>query len=225
LYNEHRLALGVAGTFLLLAASISAQSVPPSAPMEMPAGLFRGTFVRWSGSAAAGDFTVRTGQNAELFCYFDSHSYMERDHRRIAVASLAAGDHLEILADHKPGSSTCYARTVAVIDMAAEHAAAERARQAKVEPAGVRPLFFTPRGDRTIAGMIVRVSARALTLKNSSGETTLALRPDTSYLNDGVRTSPADLHVNTRVFVRAGRTIEGAIEAYQVMWGAILDVQ
>ncbi|MBV9400537.1 MAG: hypothetical protein JO062_21340 [Bryobacterales bacterium] len=211
----------IAGPLVFMAATVCGQA----APAEMPAGLFRGSFVSWSGSMASGEFTIRTSQNADLFCYFDSHSYMERDHRRIPVASLAAGEKLEILADHKPGSSTCYARTVAVIDMAAERAASERARQAKPLPAAGRPLFFTPRGDRTLAGMVVGVTARTLTLKTTSGHTTLALRPDTSYVSDGIRSGPTDLRVNTRVFVRAGRTIDGAIEAYQVMWGEILDVQ
>jgi hypothetical protein len=208
---------------LFMAVILPAQSTPPS-PAEMPAGLFRGAFVRWSGSTASGDFTVRTPQNAELYCYFDSHSYMERDHRRIVISSLTQGDRLEILADHKPGSSTCYARTVAVVDVAAERAAAERARHPQAQSIATRQSFFTPRGDRTMSGMITAVSARSLTLKNAAGETTLTLRTDTNYLNDGVKTSSADLHVNTHVFIRAGTTIGGALEAYQVMWGAILDV-
>jgi hypothetical protein len=33
------------------------------------------------------------------------------------------------------------------------------------------------------------------------------------------------LTVNTRVFVRAGRNLEGGIEAYQVVWGEIAGVQ
>jgi hypothetical protein len=150
---------------------------------------------------------------------------MERDHGRIPVSSLNAGEKVEILADHRPGSSTCYARTVAVIDAVAERVAAERARQARSPLASARTLFFTPTGDRALAGMVVRLTSRALTLRTRTGETTLTLRPDTRYLNDGVRTNLDDLRVNTHVFIRAGKSIEGVLEAYQVMWGKILDVQ
>jgi hypothetical protein len=31
--------------------------------------------------------------------------------------------------------------------------------------------------------------------------------------------------VNTRVFVRAGRTLDGSIQAYQIMWGEIVGAQ
>jgi len=191
----------------------------------MPAGLFRGAFVAWSGTLASGNLTIHAGQTTDLFCYFDSHSYMERDHSRIPVSSLNDGERVEILADNKPGSSTCYARTVAVIDPVAERVAAERAKQTKFQPNPTRSLFFTPTGDRTFSGMVVRLESRALTLRTRSGETTLALRPDTRYLDDGVRAGPAELRVNAHVFVRAGKTIEGILEAYQVMWGQILDVR
>jgi hypothetical protein len=207
-----------------MAAPVFAQIDPSADSMEMPPGLFRGAFVAWSGTAAGGDLVIRPTPSVDLFCHFDAHSYIERDHRRIAVASLGVGERLEILADHKPGSSMCYARTVAVIDTIAERAS-ERTRQAK-PPAGVtRSSFFTPLGDRTLAGRVVQCTARALTLRTRAGETTLALRPDTRYLDDGVRAGPRELHVNTRVFVRAGKTIEGVLEAYQVMWGEILAVQ
>jgi hypothetical protein len=202
------------------AVPLLAQIEPPATPTEMPPGLFRGAVVAWSGTAASGDLTIHAGQSATLFCQFDSHSYMERDHRRISVASLNPGERVEILADHKPGFNTCYARTVAVIDPAAERAA-ERARQTRTQPVA-RTSFFTPAGDRTFAGMVIRVTSRALTLRTRAGETTLTLRPDTRYLDDGVRLDAAALHVNTHVFVRAGKTIEGVLEAYQVMWGKIL---
>jgi hypothetical protein len=220
LYNEHQLKHGTHTALALVAVPLLAQVEPTTAPTEMPPGLFRGAVVSWSGTAASGDLTIRSGQNASLFCYFDSHSYLERDHRRIAVSSLSPGERVEILADHKPGFNTCYARTIAVIDQATERAM-ERARQTRTQPVA-RTSFFTPVGDRAFAGMVIRITNRALTLRTRAGETTLVLRPDTRYLDDGVRLDAAALHVNTRVFVRAGKTIEGVLEAYQVMWGEIL---
>ena len=236
LYNGPRLTHGIAAPLVWAMATILgqtapsdqttplAQGSPEAAPTEMPAGLYRGSFVAWSGSPTSGNLTIRTSQSTDLFCGFDSHTYMERDHRRVSVSSLNVGEKIEILADHKPGSSTCYARTAAVIDAVSERVAAERARQAKSQLTSARTLFFTPTGDRTLSGIVIKLNSRALTLKTRQGETTLALRPDTRYLDDGVRTNPADLRVNTHVFIRAGKTIEGALEAYQIIWGEILDV-
>lgn len=196
-----------------------ALAVPLLAQTEMPAGIFRGAMMTWQGSAAASDLTIRDAQGTDLVCHLDAHSYVEREHRRIGFGSLTQGERLEILADHKPGSRACYARTVQVIDPAAE-----RARLARKAVSPVRSLIFTPTGDRTLAGMVLRLTSRVLTLRTRNGDTTLTLRPDTRYWDDGVRTDSAALRVNTRVFVRAGRTIEGIVEAYQVMWGQILDV-
>ena len=50
------------------------------------------------------------------------------------------------------------------------------------------------------------------------------MRTDTRFLAGGVRLDAAALPVNTRVFVRAGRSLDGGIEAYQVMWGEIVNV-
>jgi hypothetical protein len=212
----------------LFAASLAAQTLPaiaaPEGAQEMPSGIFRGALIGWQG-VAAGDLTIRTntpGTPTDLVCHYDSHSYIARDRHRIAVSSLKTGEALEILADRRLGSNSCYARMVQVIDLEAERLAAERARHFHEQSTGLRSVFFTPRGDRTLAGIVVRLTSRLLILRTNRGETTLALRPDTRYLGDGIRADPADLRVNTHVFVRAGKTIEGVVEAYQVMWGEIL---
>ena len=136
---------------------------------------------------------------------------------------MNAGEPLEILANRKPGSEGCYTSMVQVIDPERERAA-DRARQSKRQNSGPRLFFFTPRGDRTFAGVVMRLTPRALTLRTRVGEAILALRPDTRYWDDGLGATRADLRVNTRVFVRAGQSLDGVVEAYQVMWGEILDV-
>lgn len=161
----------------------------------------------------------------DLVCHYNAHSYVARDHHRIPVSSLKTGEPLEILADHQPGSYACYASMVRVIDPELEKLAEERARHSKDQNAGYRTLFFTPRGDRAVAGLVVRLTERFLTLRNTTGETTIALRPDTRYVDDGKRAAQADLRVNTHVYVRAGKRIDGVVEAYQVMWGEILNVR
>jgi hypothetical protein len=90
--------------------------------------------------------------------------------------------------------------------------------------AAKRPAFDLPRGDRTVSGVIVRRDARSITLRTRNGEQTLLLRKDTRYLGDGTPQDATAALVNTRVFVRAGRNLEGGVEAYQVMWGEIAGV-
>ncbi len=53
----------------------------------------------------------------------------------------------------------------------------------------------------------------------------MLLRKDTRYLGDGAQQDAAAVLVNIRVFVRAGPNLYGGIEAYQVMWGEIIEVQ
>jgi hypothetical protein len=200
---------------------------------EIPPGVFRGALLSRQGGDQAGDLILRArgagpdeDEDTDLVCHYDAHTYAARDHHRIAVSSLNAGEPLEILANRKPGSQACYASMVQAIDAEAERIAeraADRAGQFKKQNPGAR-FFFTPRGDRTFAGVVVRLTARALTLRTRAGEAILALRPDTRYWDDGLGATRADLRVNTHVFVRAGRSWDGVVEAYQVMWGEILNV-
>jgi hypothetical protein len=68
----------------------------------------------------------------------------------------------------------------------------------------------------------MRVDPQLLTLRTRRGEQHLLLRQDTRYLGDGARVDLKSLQVNTRVFVRAGRNLDQEIEAYQVIWGSIV---
>jgi hypothetical protein len=200
----------------------------------MPPGVFRGALLSRQGGDQAGDLTLRarragahadqgTDQDTDLVCHYDAHTYAARDGHRIAVPSLNPGEPLEILANRKPGSQACYASMVQVIDPEAERIA-DRARQFKTQNPSARVFFFTPRGDRTFAGVVMGLTTRSLTLRTRAGEATLVLRPDTRYWDDGLGATRADLRVNTHVFVRAGQSLDGVVEAYQVMWGEILDV-
>lgn len=173
----------------------------------MPVGIMHGEFVSWSGTPRAGELHVRNRQDAIYGCQYDARTYVERDHQMIAVAALAAGDPVEVVADHKPGSTTCYARMVHVID--------KRPRPHLRASAGAIEAF-TPHGNIAFGGIVVRHAPGTITLKTRTGEETLLLRPDTRFMGDGA------LLVNTHVFVRAGRNVEGDIEAYQIVWGDIL---
>jgi hypothetical protein len=197
---------------LVLAAPVGAQT-------QMPSGVFLGTLAGWEGTIAAGEFTARNSGNEVFSCRYDSLSYVERDHRRTRIPRLEAGDPLEILADRKPGSDLCYARTVQVVESKPRR---DPARMKPHPPRGFAPAFL-PQGDRSFGGVVVRRDAQTLTLRTRAGERTLLLRSDTRYLDGGVHIGSSALTVNLHVFVRAGKDIYGNLEAYQVMWGRILD--
>lgn len=56
----------------------------------------------------------------------------------------------------------------------------------------------------------------------ADGEKVILLRSDTRYIQGGSEVEASELKVNTRVYIRAGHTLERQVEAYQVMWGEIL---
>jgi hypothetical protein len=76
-----------------------------------------------------------------------------------------------------------------------------------------------------ISGLVVQRAPYTLTLKTRTGTATLLLRPDTRYVGAGLRVAADSLQINQRVFIRAGRNLEGDVEAYQVMWGEITSPQ
>jgi hypothetical protein len=197
-------------------------SAVQSAATNIPVGIFRGTLAAWQGTAAAGELTVRDMEGMLLSCGYDGRSYFERARQRVAVSTLTAGDVIELLADRRPGSQDCYTRTVHVIPPAPP----VRPRASTPAPAAPKPTVerFQPRGDRTFAGVVIRREPGQLTIRTRDGEQTLRLRRDTRYFFGGLRAELAEVAVNTRVFVRAGRNLYGEIEAYQVSWGEILSV-
>jgi hypothetical protein len=201
-----------------LAVIFAAQAIGQTSPSEMPVGIFRGTLLLWTGTAGAGDLTVRRADSAVFLCHYDSHSLVEADNRPVGIAGLTTGDPLKILTDHKPGSPVCYARTVEVVNPEVKPLRARAVPVAKNTP------DFLPRGDRTLAGLILRHDSGLLTIRTRGGDLILALRPNTRFLADGVSTNAQALTVNTHVSVRAGKDLYGNMEAYQVMWGEILNV-
>ena len=90
----------------LLAVAVQAQS-------PMPVGIVRGKLVSSIGTNRAGEITVR-GADGLASCNYDARTYFEREFEMIHANALAPGDPVEVLADRRPGSTACYARTVQV---------------------------------------------------------------------------------------------------------------
>jgi hypothetical protein len=80
-----------------------------------------------------------------------------------------------------------------------------------------------PRGSLTFAGVVLRCTPdRLLVRTHKDGTRIFLLRGDTSYLVNGTQGDSTDLPVHAHVFIRAGRGLEDELEAYQVVWGVIV---
>jgi hypothetical protein len=189
-----------------------------------PSGILRGDLEAWNGNTHGGEITFRNADNRMYQCSYDDKTYFERANQRISVMSTEKGDRVEILSDRKFGTDVCYARTVQVLIQPVAH----------VVP-GVRPHvrqtvssseIFGPRGDLTFAGVVLRLGDERLVLRMRSGEhKSIGLRPDTVYLAAGQSVGRSSLPITTRVFIRAGRNLDNKIEAFQIVWGDILEPQ
>ena len=201
---------------LAAVASVSAQD-------NGPIGILRGDLVARSGSPASGLLQFKNADGRMLECAYDAKTWFERGNERLAVTGINIGDRLEVVADHKPPSAACYARTVHVLEiLLPRRTAAGKPRLRSL--IGVTEAF-APRGDMTFSGVVLGIEGNGLTLRTrSKGNQVLLLRPDTHYLGNGLPLERSRLSNQTVVFIRAGRNLDGDIEAYQVVWGDILQV-
>ena len=209
----------IAAGCVLLAALAAAQT--PTVPISPSAALIRGVLLERDPQAAGGQFSVRTADNQVFRYQFDRKTYVERDHDLIDVPRLQPGDKVEVVSDSITGSALRYARTIHVLN----------------DPPPPRPLTMgryrayrstddrnIPTGNLTYSGVVFRINADRLVLHTrAGGEQAIQLRKDTRYLQNGEIVDADKLALNTRVFVRAGKDLYDQVEAYQVIWGTILD--
>src|SRR4051794_35143818 len=98
----------------VLSCSTFAMCAEPQS-QEGPIGILRGDLVNWTGRSDTGVLIV-TNSSGMYRCGFDSKTYMEREGQRAAIGAFSPGDRVEIVADQKPGSETCYVRTIHSVD-------------------------------------------------------------------------------------------------------------
>lgn len=207
-----------AGVLLFGTAVVSAQTLEDM--MRMQRGYFRGEMVRWEGTASAGDLIAKNADGELYACGYDSKTFVEMARAKITVAKLVPGDPLTILADHLPGSRKCYMRIVEVV---APPRPRPPQREAAKQTRRLRDVL--PQGDRTLSGLVVRIDGDAMTLRTREGDVKLLIRRDTRFLHDAQSVGVEGLGVNARVSVRAGPTLSGDLQAYQVNWGGIVTVR
>jgi hypothetical protein len=168
----------------------------------------------------SGEFSVRASDN-EVFRYrFDPKTYVEREDRLVDIPRLDIGEKVEVLSDEGPASGVRYARTVHVIFQQPRRRPSSEGRPG----AGRSPAdYFAPISTMSISGVVSRLSPDRLILHTrAAGNQTILLRRDTRYLDNGQTVDGTALQPTMRVFIRAGRNLYNEIEAYQIIWGDIL---
>jgi hypothetical protein len=207
----------------LFVASLLLTAGPIAAQENAPIGILRGDLVEWSGTLRGGRLTFRTAGNRVLECSFDERTWFEHENERIIISGMRAGDHLELVADRLPPSTTCYARTVQILDATIPRRTASGKPPLKIHNSATE--LLAPRGDMTFSGIVLVMNGDWLTLRTrDKGRQVLLLRPDTRYLGGGLPLDRSNLDPQTRVYVRAGRNLDGDVEAYTIVWGEILEV-
>ena len=186
-----------------------------------PPGFIRADLVSWTGTRN-GQIVFHAAAADRLYtCSYDEKTYIERDNERITLARAEKGDHLEIVSDRRLGSPTCYARTMHVVDPQPSYSVPGVRPRLRKTSAG-SPLFV-PHPNLSLSGAVVRMTSAALIVRSPSGErTVIRLRPDTRYFAEGQTADAASLPVNRVVYIRGGRNLYDELEAYQVIWGEIL---
>ena len=172
------------------------------AQQAMPVGILRGSLVTWQD----GSLSVRQANGAVYDCFYDDHTLFQRNQWPIDSADLSGGEPVEVLSDRRAPARSCYVRILSVV-----YEPVKSLRKA-LPPRET----WTPRGYLTYSGLVVKTEGSKITLKTRNGLRTLALRADTHY------SEAAAPLLNKHVFVRAGRNLQGVLEAYQVAWGEIL---
>jgi hypothetical protein len=195
---------------VLLAWSAAAQA--PAQPEVTPP-IVRGVLIQ----AEGGVLEVRRAAGAPVRCGFDTHTWIEQDKTRLSISALEPGVSIEALTDLRAGR--CYTRTIRIVPAGLTTVA----RRAPMTPVRSMVENIYPRGNLTFGGVVLRRSATVLILRTrTEPEKLVRLRDDTRFLESGTPATSADVAVNTRVFVRAGKSLDNDIEAYQVIWGEIV---
>jgi len=227
--------LGAAGMFGLLPLLACAQGGASPSP-SASAALMTGVLLERDTTAPSGQFSVRGADNQVFRFQFDRDTRVERENQLLNVPALDPGEKVEVVSESVPGSLVRYARTIRVTSTAlprrppspANRPRAYRPVEDRPVPAPFTPSAFSalstlPPGNLTFAGVVRWFTGERLELHTRAGDQAILLRRDTRYVQDGATVDNASLKPNMRVFIRGGKDLWDQAEAYQVVWGKILD--
>jgi len=184
-----------------------------------PIGIVRGVLIQCD----ATHLTVGDEDNRAFKFVTDGRTFIERDHQRVSCAKLRAGDRMEIVSDRSNEPGSRYARMVSVVngDTRPRRRTLITARAPIMQgsPTG----RFAPRGSLIFTGVVLRMESTGLVLRTRlDGEKWILTRRDTLFREEGLQVESTSLLAGARVFVRAGRSLDGEVEAYEIVWGEIL---
>jgi len=188
--------------------------------------LLQGVLLERDPQTASGEFSVRAADFHVFRFLFDAKTYVERDQQPITVSRLQAGEKVEVVSDEAPGSLLRYARTIHVLPAPPPPRTLSQGRVRAYRNSADRLMSLDriPTGAVGLAGVVSRLSADHVVLHMRGGsDQTILLREDTRYLEGGEMVGSNQLKPNMRVFIRAGKTLYNEVEAYQVIWGEILE--
>lgn len=199
----------VLGGLMLVSAAVAQQPAP--------VGIVRGEVALLLVRAQLGTLDLQTTEGPLYQCDFDGATYIERANERVRPNQIQKGDVAEVIVDRKKDRP--YARIIRIVE---NRPPIVRAARLNSKPRTMRPLELFPRGNLTFAGVLLGVGPHSVILRTRSDpRKVILLREDTRFFDSGLPADPAKLHPNTRVFVRGGRTLEGDLEAFQIVWGEI----
>jgi len=153
-----------------------------------------------------------------LECIVDGRTYVDRDRKRMALKDLKLGDLLELVTERQGVGGGCFARMI--------HVVGDNRRfpgRGVVGSVKRSTESFAPRGNLQLTGMVRDMQGGVLELRTKQdGTMKFRLRPDTSFVRDGVEVKLEEIERSSPVYVRAGYDHNGELEVYQVAWGAIV---
>ena len=194
---------------------------PLIAGAQFPPQELTGVLLECDDGVAAGQFSVRAPDNQVYRYQFDSKTSVDRENLSGGMERLNPGDKVEVDSDPVTGSLLRYARVIHVLTpLASRLTLADTRLRSAARPAVQRAPQM---GTMTFAGVVLRLNSQLLVLRTRGGEQTLLIRLDTHYVDNGDTVEAAELQPNMRVFVRAGKNLYEQVEAYQVIWGKILE--
>ncbi len=183
--------------------------------------IWKGELIEWNVRGPVGDLAMLDKATIRR-CKVSSQTYMTRETLRVTPVGVRVGDFVEVVADLRE-AGRCTALTLYI--KPGEQTPKQRSLSPYWTPRsspGILDNLF-PRGMITLTGIVDKIVEEEITLwTRTQRKVTFALRPDTVFSDNGRPVGMESLPKQTRVFLRAGRTFDGALEAYQVVWGEIL---
>lgn len=184
-----------------------------------PAGLLQVQLLEWAPGAGSGEFSYRDAGHRVRWCTYSAETCFERDGTPASATDIQAGSRVEFVADWRGDPEKCHALLLRVVAPPRGHT------NYHIDLAPYRRLLehIAPLGSITFAGVVLRADGERFLLRTrAQGYQTLRLRADTRYASGGRAADAGILEASARVFVRAGRGLDGELEAYYVVRGQIL---